>query len=116
MNPLFQIAGAMLLPNVGGFVNGKLTVSNLKPWYASLNKPKLNPPNWIFGPVWTSIYTAMGYASYLVWRDGGGFELTLGNDPAKYALTLYGTQLILNWAWTPLFFHYHSFKWVSIIY
>lgn len=112
-----QIAAAILLPNIGGFVNGKITAGQLKPWYDSLKKPSFNPPNWVFAPMWTSIYSGMGYASYLVWRDsgfGGSMGLLAGASPAgKTALALYSTQLMMNMAWTPLFFKYHSFKWVS---
>lgn len=107
-----KIGAAVILPNVGGWVNSVITRSNLKPWYASLNKPKWNPPNYVFGPVWTSIYAAIGYSSYLVFEElvasGNGFD-----KRAQVALALYANQMALNWAWTPIFFKYHSLKWVS---
>lgn len=105
-----KIAGAILLPNVGGMINSKITRNNLHPWYSSLQKPWFNPPKQVFAPVWISLYTGMGYASYMVWRDGGGFS-----GDAKYALGLYGTQLALNWAWSPIFFHKKNLTLVNFI-
>nr|AEE61826.1 unknown [Dendroctonus ponderosae] len=90
--------GAVLLLNVGGITGGLIT-SKALPWYETLNKPKCRPPNWAFGPVWTSLYCGMGYASYLVYRDGGNFE-----GAAKIPLMVYGGNLLLNWGWTPIFF------------
>lgn len=107
-----KIAAAVILPNVGGWMGGLITQQNIKPWYESLNKPKFNPPNYAFGPVWTGIYCGIGYASYLVYD---GLLATGFNRTAQIALGLYANQLILNWAWTPIFFHYHSLKWVRII-
>lgn len=70
-------------------------------WYATLNKPSWNPPNWIFGPVWTVLYAAMAIAAWLVWRRGGFAG-------QRFALSLYLTQLLLNALWSPLFFGLRS--------
>src|SRR5512134_3395392 len=69
-------------------------------WYASLKKPSWNPPGWIFGPVWTTLYTMMAVAAWLVWKRGGFAA-------QRRPLTLFLVQLALNAAWTPLFFGLH---------
>jgi tryptophan-rich sensory protein len=66
-------------------------------WYAQLQKPAWNPPGWVFGPVWTTLYTMMAVAAWLVWRRGGFAT-------QRRALVLYLVQLGLNALWTPLFF------------
>jgi tryptophan-rich sensory protein len=66
-------------------------------WYASLRKPAWNPPNWIFGPVWTVLYASMAVAAWLVWKRGG-FAAQRG------ALALFAVQLALNAIWSPLYF------------
>jgi len=96
--------GFTVLPNVGGWAGGLITFKNME-WYKGLARPSWTPPDRAFGPVWTALYTGMGFSSYLVWRDGGGFE------GAAVPLGLYGAQLALNWAWTPIFFGLHSLKW-----
>lgn len=70
-------------------------------WYASLNKPPLNPPGWIFGPVWTVLYVLMAAAAGLVWSR-------VGWTRAAGALLLFFGQLLLNAAWSPLFFGLQS--------
>lgn len=67
-------------------------------WYDALRKPVFTPPGWLFGPVWTTLYTLMGIAGFLVWRRG---RRRWG---IKSALTLFALQLLLNAAWTPVFF------------
>lgn len=69
-------------------------------WYAALEKPFFNPPNWIFGPVWTFLYTAMAVAAWLVWRQ-------LARHAVGLALGLYAAQLALNALWSWLFFGLH---------
>ena len=73
-------------------------------WYATLAKPPWNPPSWVFGPVWTLLYTLMAVAAWLVWRRGG-FAVQRG------PLICYLVQLALNAAWTPLFFGLHQPGW-----
>lgn len=69
-------------------------------WYGSLRKPSWNPPGWLFGPVWSTLYTLMAVAAWLVWKRGGFAA------QAK-PLGLFLAQLVLNAAWTPLFFGLH---------
>lgn len=69
-------------------------------WYAALKKPSWNPPGWVFGPVWTTLYTMMAVAAWLVWRQGGFAK-------QRKALALFIVQLALNAVWTPLFFGLH---------
>jgi translocator protein len=66
-------------------------------WYATLQKPSWNPPNWIFGPVWTALYTTMAIAAWLVWKRGGFAG-------QHVALSLFLAQLLFNALWSPLFF------------
>ena len=73
-------------------------------WYASLNKPAWNPPAWVFGPAWTLLYTLMAVAAWLVWKQDGW----------RRPLLLYFIQLVLNAAWTPIFFGAHQLGWAMI--
>ena len=79
-------------------------------WYAALKKPAWNPPAWIFGPVWTALYTMMAVAVWLVWKRGGFLA-------HRRPLALFLTQLVLNAAWTPLFFGLHQpgFAFVEMV-
>ena len=59
-----------LIATIGiGSLGGIFTIAEIPTWYAGLNKPSFNPPNWLFGPVWTSLYTMMGIAFYLIWKQ-----------------------------------------------
>lgn len=68
-------------------------------WYAALAKPSWNPPSWVFGPVWTTLYLMIAAAGWLVWRAAG---------PGRRALALWVVQMALNALWTPAFFGAHQ--------
>ncbi len=70
-------------------------------WFAALSKPAFQPPNWLFGPVWTLLYALMSVALWRVWR------LPPSRD-RRAALLLFALQLVLNAAWTPVFFGAHA--------
>ena len=88
----------ILLSQLAGIVGSFFTVSALADWYAFLNKPAFNPPDWIFGPVWVTLYTMMGLAAYLVWlkRD----EQSI----ARPALIFFAVHLLFNSLWSIIFF------------
>ncbi len=78
-------------------VGSAVTTPQIDGWYANLAKPSWNPPNWIFAPVWSTLYVAMAVAAWLVWRQGGIAD-------AKVPLALFSVQLALNTLWSCLFF------------
>ncbi len=80
-----------------GVLGAEVTAPAIPSWYAGLAKPSFNPPNWIFAPVWTALYVLMAIAAWLVWRRGN----------ARVPLTLFALQLVLNSAWSLLFFGLH---------
>ena len=87
-------------------VGGAVTVRSLGPWYSGLKKSQLNPPNWVFGPVWTTLYTMMGVAAWLVGRSGR--EEAGKQSETRPALAAWWIQLGLNVAWTAAFFGLRS--------
>lgn len=110
--PAVQIAVAIVLPSVGGFVLNSFGGSGFPDndkWFEGLKFPSFRPPNWVFPPVWATLYSSMGYASYVIYKQGGGF-----NGPARIPLILYGSQLALNWAFIPVFTGVKNLKLVRI--
>jgi tryptophan-rich sensory protein len=86
----------LLLAVGGGLLIGWLTAPDQ--WYAELEKPSFNPPNWLFGPVWTILYVMIAIAGWRVWRQ----------EPSGWPMKLWWTQLALNFAWSPIFFGAHQ--------
>jgi tryptophan-rich sensory protein len=81
------------------WLGSQFTRPALVPWYASLAKPAWTPPNWLFAPAWTILFAMMAIAGWLVWRQTGLLSLPIG---------LFALQLVLNIAWSGLFFGLRS--------
>ncbi|KQQ81372.1 MULTISPECIES: TspO/MBR family protein [Micrococcaceae] len=90
------LAGFLVASFLVAGLGGLASTSNVDGWYATAEKAPWTPPNFVFGPVWTLLYTAMAVAAWLVWR-----KRTRRTRPAMIA---YAVQLVLNLAWTPMFF------------
>ena len=82
-------------------IGGAVTATSVGGWYQTLHKPSFNPPDWIFAPVWTTLYLMMAVAGWRVWRAHGLRR-------ARAAMTLFGAQLVLNLGWSILFFGFRS--------
>jgi tryptophan-rich sensory protein len=90
----------IVLEVIGGF-GAVFTMREIPHWYAKLKKPRLNPPSWVFGPVWTLLYGLMGASVFLIWQQGGDLRVPL-------ALSAFLLQLIFNVLWSYLFFRRHD--------
>jgi len=98
---LAVVVGFLLVSFVAGAIGSVFTRRAIPEWYVTLRKPTWTPPNWVFGPVWSTLYLMMGLAAWLVWRKVGWAGGTT-------ALALFGAQLALNALWSVLFFGMRS--------
>lgn len=89
---------SLLIPQLAGLIGAVFTSPNIASWYNLQAKPALAPPNWVFGPVWTTLFILMGLALYLVWSSRDHTQR------ARWAYNIFGLQLILNVLWSALFF------------
>jgi benzodiazapine receptor len=90
------------LCEIAGAVGSLFTTPSIPTWYASLRKPNMAPPNWVFAPVWTTLYALMGISLFIVWGK------THGKDFGRVAITTFILQLALNVLWSYLFFGLQS--------
>lgn len=108
INHVFKLIIAIAVAELAGAIGSVFTVSAIPNWYSTLVKPTLNPPSWVFGPVWTTLYALMGIAAFLVWKHG--WE----RKEIKTALSVFGLQLFLNAIWSIIFFGLHSPGWALV--
>jgi tryptophan-rich sensory protein len=98
INNFFKLVISLVVTQMAGIVGSLFTMSSIPTWYATLIRPPLNPPNWIFGPVWTILYLMMGVALYIVWKEGDK-KLKI-----RLAIYIFGFQLLANALWSIIFF------------
>lgn len=97
-NQAMKLAASVVLCLLAGFIGSIATTPKIQSWYAGLAKPSFAPPNWLFGPAWTTLYVLMGIALYLVWRKG------LAAKGVKLAIAVFLAQLVVNALWSFAFF------------
>lgn len=102
MSNITKLIISIALCQMAGIIGTFFTMDSIPGWYEGLTKPSFNPPNWIFGPVWILLYTLMGVSLFLVWKEG------LQNSDVKKAFYIFMIQLVLNSAWSIVFFGMES--------
>lgn len=96
---------SIAVPVAVGAVSGLFTRPEIDGWYQTIKKPSWQPPGWVFGPVWTTLYILMGIALYLVWKSNAPDKLK------RTAVTLWIVQLVFNFFWSFIFFRQHQLDW-----
>ncbi len=121
MNKTLKFVSAVVVSELAGAIGSVFTVPSIPTWYAALNKSALNPPSWVFGPVWTALFFLMGISLYLVWSkdwkvshriwEGGkrawnrySERLWTGSWQKANVIAIFSIQLFLNTFWPVLFF------------
>jgi benzodiazapine receptor len=99
---ILKVIVSIVVCQLAGIIGALATSASIQTWYVTLNKPFFTPPNWLFAPVWLTLYTLMGISLFLIWRQG------VHDRPVQIALALFGVQLLLNAFWSIAFFGLRS--------
>lgn len=118
INNTLKLIIAIIVSELAGIIGSVFTTPSIAGWYEGIVKPNLNPPAWVFGPVWTTLFALMGISAFLIWKKG------LDRKDVKMALGIFLGQLVLNTIWSIIFFGLHSsggalieivFLWLAIL-
>ena len=121
LNNFFKLVIAVSISELAGVIGSIFTISAIPGWYATLAKPELSPPSWLFGPVWITLYALMGVSLFLIWEINPS-EARSGER--RRAVALFFIQLSLNAIWSIVFFGLRSplgalvviiFLWLAIV-
>ena len=108
LNNFTKLIIAITLPLAVGGISSYFTLQAIPTWYTTLHAPSFNPPNWIFGPVWTTLYILMGISLYLIWK--------MPETPARNtACIVFLIQLVFNFSWSFSFFYFKNIGFALII-
>ena len=116
---IVKLAISIVVCQVTGFIGSVFTLPSIPTWYTTLKKPSFTPPNWLFGPIWTTLYVLMGISVFLIWSR------ELKDSQVKKSLSIFFIQLIVNVLWSIAFFGFRSpstgfiiiiILWVSILF
>jgi len=108
---ILKLVASILVCQAAGLVGSLFTSPAISSWYATIQKPSFNPPNWVFAPAWTLLFLLMGISLYLVWSKNWQ------DQEKKKALFVFAFQLLLNILWSILFFGLQSplYAFIEII-
>ena len=107
-NNTLKLIIAIAIPLIVGGTSGFFTATGVESWYQTIARPTWNPPGWLFGPVWTTLYVMMGISLFLVWKEDTSVELK------KIGIALFAVQLVLNFFWSFIFFNQHQIGWALV--
>lgn len=102
--PWLSLGIAIVVCEVVGASGAIFTSVGLETWYPSLAKPTIAPPNWVFAPVWTTLFALMGIAVWLVWKRAEGRQ----GDTARIAIGVFAIHFVVNIGWSAAFFGFQS--------
>jgi benzodiazapine receptor len=107
---ILRLGVSIAIPLVAGVIGSIFTSESVSTWYQTIEKPSFSPPDWLFGPVWTTLYVMMGISLFLIWRaTTSTTTFTKGRHSRKIsAFIAFGSQLILNVLWSFIFFGLRS--------
>ena len=108
MSNILKLIVSISIPLLIGFTSGFFTITGVGSWYQTIQKPSWNPPGWVFGPVWTTLYVMMGIALFLIWKSSAN------KDVKQTAILLFSIQLILNFFWSFIFFNQQQPGWALV--
>ena len=102
MKNWLKLTISLILPQLAGLTGAAFTVTGEGSWYRTIKKPEWNPPGWLFGPVWITLYILMGIAFYIVWKSAEDIKIK------RPAMIFWCLQLVFNLCWTVIFFYAHE--------